>query len=192
MVAEPGHWTERGRAASVASSGATGRPRRSILSLGRKHVIAMRFSIFYVCGACAISLTGCIAVPLPHYTRACPHVSGRVVDGADKPVEGAIVELIAAEGGARTYSWSGDARPGPTAKTGADGRFDIGTQFNLHVLWYATVSWQGHWPFGNYWDHEVEVRRQGFNTIRFRGIDSWDGQYCVRFYDTHLVQTRGD
>jgi hypothetical protein len=31
--AEQGHWTERGRAASVSNSDATGRPRRSVLAL---------------------------------------------------------------------------------------------------------------------------------------------------------------
>ena len=34
--AEQNHWTERGRAASVSNSEATGRPRRSVLALGAK------------------------------------------------------------------------------------------------------------------------------------------------------------
>lgn len=32
--AQQDHWTERGRAASVSNSDATGRPRRSVLALG--------------------------------------------------------------------------------------------------------------------------------------------------------------
>src|SRR2546427_647786 len=40
--------------------------------------------------ACAIALTGCIAVPLPHYTRSSPHVSARVIDSETRaPIEGA-------------------------------------------------------------------------------------------------------
>jgi hypothetical protein len=33
------HWTERGRATAVANSDATDRPRRSVLSLGKRHIM---------------------------------------------------------------------------------------------------------------------------------------------------------
>ena len=38
-IAEEDHWTERGRAASVANSDALGRPRRSVLSFDEERLL---------------------------------------------------------------------------------------------------------------------------------------------------------
>ena len=44
-VAQQNHWTERGRAASVCNSSATGRPRRSVLAFGdRERLVSIRES----------------------------------------------------------------------------------------------------------------------------------------------------
>jgi len=41
--AEPDHWTERGRAASVSNSDTTGRPRRSVLAFAVKSHVRRTF-----------------------------------------------------------------------------------------------------------------------------------------------------
>ena len=140
--------------------------------------------------ACTIALTGCVAVPLPHYTRSSPHVSGKVIDSeTGTPIEGARVEWIREEGGARRYAWGGgDRHPGPVATTGADGQFGGGTKLNFHIFWYANVSWQFHWPTGSYWNGELEVTRQGYRSQLLRVLNNWcNGEYSVRAPNVLLV-----
>ena len=151
--------------------------------------MAMNLTKLLCASACAIALTGCIAVPLPHYTRSSPDVSGRVIDSkTGVPIEGARVEWVRQEGGARRYAWGGgDRHPGPVAMTGADGRFGGGTKLNFHLLWYANVSWQFHWPTGSYWDGELEIAREGYTGQRLRVVEHWDGEYSVSAPDILLV-----
>src|SRR5256885_3435418 len=145
---------------------------------------------FLLSVAGAVVLTGCVAVPLPHITRKSPRVSGRVVDGAtDRPIESAVVQLITTEGGAANHAWSGDVRPGPTAKTGANGRFRIGTKFNFHLFWYANVSWQFHWPTGAYWDGQLLVKHNGYSDLRVSVLDHLRGEYLVRVADILLAHS---
>lgn len=151
--------------------------------------LTMRFVRLLIMIACSVVLTGCIAVPLPHVTRKGPSVRGKVVDQVTgKPIEGALVELITREGGARHYAWSGgDPQPGPTAKTGADGEFHVWTGFNFHLFWYANVSWQFHWPTGAYWGGQLLVTREGYSDLKPPVLHGWNGEYSSKVEEIRLV-----
>jgi hypothetical protein len=150
----------------------------------------LNFARLLVPSGCAILLGGCIAVPLPHYTRSSPNVSGRVIDAkTGAPIEGARVEWVRQEGGARRYAWGGgDRHPGPVTMTGTDGRFGGGTRLNLHLFWYANVSFQFHWPTGSYWHGDLEVTREGYASQHVQVVEHWNGEYSVRASDIRLVE----
>jgi hypothetical protein len=139
--------------------------------------------------ACLSAFTGCVVVPLPHVTRKSASVSGKVVDGATgRPIEGAFVEVVINEGGARRHAWSGgEKHPGPAARTRADGEYHVGTGLNFHALWYANVSWQFHWPSGAYWSGRLRVKREGYSDLTTEVLRDWNGEYSVRAPDIRLV-----
>jgi dihydroxyacid dehydratase/phosphogluconate dehydratase len=55
--AEQGHWTERGRAASVSNSDVAGRPRRSVPSFGHCTILDMKTALWIYFGAIGLSLS---------------------------------------------------------------------------------------------------------------------------------------
>src|SRR5262245_25124178 len=46
-VAQQNHWSERGRAASVANADALGRPRRSVLSFGKSRAMTQHIHVSF-------------------------------------------------------------------------------------------------------------------------------------------------
>jgi hypothetical protein len=53
------HWSERGRAASVSKSNATGRPRRSVLSFAKRSMFFMKYQLMLLTAISIICLAGC-------------------------------------------------------------------------------------------------------------------------------------
>lgn len=141
----------------------------------------MKASIAALTATMIFSVTGCVVVPLPHISHRSPPIDGRVVDGVTgRPVQCALVELTLREGGAHNYGWRGDVRPGPTARTTADGYFHFDTKYNFHLLWYANLSFQFHLPSGTYWTGELRVTHDGYRPLVFSSADDWHGGTCVR------------
>jgi hypothetical protein len=58
---------------------------------------------------------------------------------------------------------------------------------NFHVLWYANVSWQFHWPTGAYWSGRLRVKREGYSDLTTPVFRDWDGEYSVTVPDIRLV-----
>src|SRR5437870_2828786 len=80
----------------------------------------------------AVLLTGCIVLPVPHFTKKSPGIDGRVVDAATgRAVDSAVVQLT------NVGDWDRDLRSDATAKTKTEGDFHLGARYNFHLALYA-------------------------------------------------------
>jgi hypothetical protein len=102
------------------------------------------------------ALSGCIVAPVPHATRASPHVEGKIVDSVTHaPVDRALVQL--------------SDRPRVAANSGADGLFILPHAWNFHLLWWATYDGiDAHWPFGQVPSGAIRVSHTNYVTSEFK------------------------
>ena len=147
----------------------------------------MRSLRSFLVAVLAFVLCGCVAVPLPHYTRSSPRLTGRVLDASGKPVGGAIVQVIVHKGQRRGTTYSEDL-PGASADTDESGRFLVHTHYNFHLLWYANVSWDGHLPFGEYWSGEILITKDD-HPFRLCVLNYWAGERSVAVGEVRLTDT---
>lgn len=147
----------------------------------------MRSLRLFLVAVLASVLCGCVVVPLPHYTRSSPRLTGRVLDAGGKPVGGAVVQVIVHKGQRRGTTYSEDL-PGASAHTDESGRFLVDTHYNFHLLWYANVSWDFHLPFGDYWSGEILITRDN-HPFRLRVLDYWAGEPSVTVGELRLTNT---
>ena len=130
--------------------------------------LAIRYVLHITCLLLVVVIfVGCVVVPIPHLTTSSPNVKGHVIDAnSGQPVAHAVVSLKNHQAQDIHHAFtSGDAFPGASVTSGADGAFSIGARYNLHFLWYKNPSWGFHLPEGSYWLGELEVRREGYKTL---------------------------
>lgn len=119
--------------------------------------------------------SACIVIPVPHPTERSPSLQGRVLDRNNKPVQGARIELVNENAHGR------DGIPakmvaGAQTTTEPDGSFALWPRYNAHLFYYINLSFDFHWPGGSYWNGQIKVSEEKFNSKTFKLDKNKSGQ----------------